>query len=161
MSICKNTISTSQYGIILQDTKKSTIISNTVSFTTTNAQIGIQLRNSSTDNTIQKNTIKNCNGTSIFIYAGSSCKSLSNNVIKKSNFCDIWVKASTVKSIKSNTLTSSGVHGIFLDSATVTTLANNKLQSVGSYSIAVSSGKVTKIYQNIIRSLRKSQYRYL
>lgn len=152
VSICKNTISTSQYGIILQDTKKSTIISNTVSFTTTNAQIGIQLRNSSTDNTIQKNTIKNCNGTSIFIYAGSSCKSLSNNVIKKSNFCDIWVKASTVKSIKSNTLTSSGVHGIFLDSATVTTLANNKLQSVGSYSIAVSSGKVTKIYQNIIRS---------
>ncbi len=152
VSICNNTISTSQYGIILQNTKNSTILSNVISFNSNHSQFGIHLRSNSTKNIIKKNIITGCNGNSIFINSNSSCQSLSNNRIKNSGFCDICVKDSTIKSINSNTLTASGAYSIYLESAKVTTIKGNKIHSANSYGIAVSNGKAEKIYENTIRS---------
>ena len=158
VTISGNTISTMGHGIRLEWTKNAAIDNNTITSTgaanSSTTYYGIQLRETSTDNTITNNVIKNTKSHGIFINSSSGASSVKSNTITSAGGEGIRVEGSSiVTTISNNTISKATLNGIYVyNSAKVTTISSNKITSVSKNGVDVQGATATTIKSNTITS---------
>lgn len=155
VTISNNTIKTIGHGIRLEDTRKATISENNITYNGGESKIsyyGIQLREGSTAENINNNTITKPQSNGIFLYSGSSTKEINGNTITSPGKNGIDIEDSTTTEILDNKITSPSENGIYaFNNATVETIKDNTITSAKEAGIDIDKkSNVTTIANNII-----------
>lgn len=154
MTITNNTIDTIGHGIRLQDTKNSTVSNNTITYTGGSSKTsyhGIQLREGSTDNVINNNTIKKPNTNGIYVLSDSSASSISGNKIQSVGKCGIDVEAASAGAVADNAISSPEKDGIYIYSGgSISNITNNTITSPAKVGINIDKGAAGTVSQNTV-----------
>lgn len=156
VTIKGNTISTIGHGIRLQDTKNSTVSDNKITHTGNNPDgnyYGIQLREASTNTSIDNNSVANITVNGIFLNDNSSAPSISKNTVTSAGKYGIALENASASSISENTITKSGANAIYLfRKSSAELIQSNTITSPKLTGINLdNSTTVDKITSNVIR----------
>lgn len=163
-SITGNKITTTGYGIRIEDGRNSTISGNTIDYKDVKSDKtsyqSIWILDASKDITITSNIINKAKMNAIQVTEKSSAKEITSNTIADSgkygiNIADAGV---TVDTISKNTISKSASTGIFVyNKAEAGTIRNNKISTSGKDGIGINTNGVAKnILNNTIKSSKNN-----
>lgn len=149
VTVSENTINTDGHGIRLQNVKTSSIANNNINYTAASSKTyyGIQLRDGTTNGSIQNNILSNP-VSGIHVYKNSSASCIAGNTINHASANSIMIEKATAQDITGNTITSPGKNGIFIyDDAVVSNLNGNHITG-GTANLNIDTGVVTTVSDN-------------
>lgn len=154
VTVTNNTIDTIGHGIRLQDTKNSTVSNNTINYTGGSSKIsyhGIQLREGSTNNAIENNTVSKINTNGIYVYTDSSAASIKGNKLVSVGKYGIDVEGGSADTVSDNSISKPGEGGVFIYSGgKINTLNNNTITSPSKIGINVDKGNAETVSNNTV-----------
>lgn len=168
VAVSGNKITSSGYGIALEDAKKCTIQNNTIvgagysnsdKIARQKKYNGIHLGKASVKNKLLGNTIQNVQQNGIFMQDKSSAATISGNTIKKAgkNGIHLYGKSQVTGNIISNTISNSKLIAISVDNASRVSgaISKNVIQKAGKNGIYVlnQSGVGKGIHGNTVKSI--------
>lgn len=174
LTISRNDITTSGYGIRLFDTKNSIVSSNVVKSTNKTEQgiylseksntntissnnvssflQGISIRGKSTSNKVSSNTITSVKSNGVNLYEGSSAN-ITSNTITSAGDTAIIIKDATATDVNSNKISKPVNNGIcVIERSTVKNVKSNSISSAGSNAILFKASNATDVNSNTITS---------